>query len=1152
MPASESSASGHPSVPNSFSNNFWGKSDLGVDPLLTRMANAKTTSDELKAFYKARADLEEEYARKLLAISRKALGSVEMGHLRTALDVARGETEQMGKQHALIASQMRSECEEPLAAFAGGIKERRKIVQNGIDKLIKTKQQQTAVVNKCRDRYEQDCLRIKGYLAQGHMVMGQEERKNKAKLEKTQINMASNSQDYEAAVKVLEDTTGRWNKEWKAACDKFQDLEEERLDFTKSSLWAFANIASTVCVSDDGSCEKVRLALENCEVEKDIANFIKVCGTGQEIPDPPRYINFAKEDCDSASEASEDDYAVAQFPRVTNPAFRTASPVHEVQDPMDNRRSVDREMSEEPEEPVIAAPIAEETPKRRHQPRVESISSNNQQLVDSPTGQQSMEPYGRSPGDHATRQPRQLIDPQSGRQPALEYHPQQPQGLMDPNSGRPQPLVYRQAEPNVPPNYSPSQHGNIAQVPHNEYPTEGMTMYCRRDDQPSRAGESDISANTRPPSRDSNSDYSNPSSFTSAEPMSGKSSPTKQGPVNGVQLPGMDSSPEKSLAKRKSGFFAKSPFNANSPFRRKSKKEPENPVSRNGWNVSRSDISSSSTQSSPTKSHSRQPSTPFNRNAGNSAPEGEEPADPRASFQLNIGPNVLDVASPDESSNSHQSTPRASIANARRGTYAPPTHMGSEDPVAKALANLKQSSGSLDMSKRASLRQPVDAYHRVKTPAPDQKPSARPGMISAQTQDVFAAQRGTPPPAYEGNTRAQSALGVPQPAFTAKEMRTRTQTWGTSSSVSAPVQRPGSSMGRPASRDGRRSPAPGSTTTVPRAASPQPPNAVMRSRSPAPYGGMPMRAHSPAPMQQHDPNMRSHSPAPMQQNASQMRPRSPAPPGLDPTMRARSPAPDMRMRQQPQTQAQQQPRGQPQRPVATSQPRPQQIPPQSDGGRRYTTINNNSGRPTSSYGGPASKSQVHLESSAPSSYDQRGRPMDGGVRRERSKSVAAPGMPSGSHSRRPSGSNQYRSASPNPYMGNSATSSNVSTSSRPRSGTTGQPQQQAYQVQLAPGTSEMAMYEAPGTEDVSPSVCFMGKSFFTFRSDQANIAIARAMYSYAAAIPEELSFGKGDILAVLRLQDDGWWEAEVSQSVKTGGPGSGGIGLVPSNYLQRC
>lgn len=201
------------------SNNFWGRDDAGVDPLLTRMANARTTCDELKAFYTARAALEEDYAKKLLHLSRKPLGSVEQGSLRTALDVARGETESMGKQHGLIAQQMKSELEEPLAAFSGGMKERRKIVQTGIERLHKTKQQQTAHVHKSRDKYEQDCLRIKGYLAQGHMVMGQEERKNKAKLEKTQINMATNSNEYEAAVKVLEETTGRWNKEWKGACD---------------------------------------------------------------------------------------------------------------------------------------------------------------------------------------------------------------------------------------------------------------------------------------------------------------------------------------------------------------------------------------------------------------------------------------------------------------------------------------------------------------------------------------------------------------------------------------------------------------------------------------------------------------------------------------------------------------------------------------------------------------------------------------------------------------------------------------------------------------------------------------------------------------------------------------------------------------------
>ena len=54
----------------------------------------------------------------------------------------------MGKAHQNIAAQMKSELEEPLAAFAGGMKERRKIVQSGIEKLLKVKTQQKIAVNK--------------------------------------------------------------------------------------------------------------------------------------------------------------------------------------------------------------------------------------------------------------------------------------------------------------------------------------------------------------------------------------------------------------------------------------------------------------------------------------------------------------------------------------------------------------------------------------------------------------------------------------------------------------------------------------------------------------------------------------------------------------------------------------------------------------------------------------------------------------------------------------------------------------------------------------------------------------------------------------------------------------------------------------------
>jgi len=134
------------------------------------MHGAKQTCDELRAFYNgkpaihhaavltdtdaphrvARGAIEDEYARKLMSLCRRSLGSQEMGSLKSSLDVVRGEVECMAKQHQVIAAQMKTELEEPLAAFAGGMKERRKIVQNGVEKLLKVKIQQTQLVSKVR------------------------------------------------------------------------------------------------------------------------------------------------------------------------------------------------------------------------------------------------------------------------------------------------------------------------------------------------------------------------------------------------------------------------------------------------------------------------------------------------------------------------------------------------------------------------------------------------------------------------------------------------------------------------------------------------------------------------------------------------------------------------------------------------------------------------------------------------------------------------------------------------------------------------------------------------------------------------------------------------------------------------------------------
>ncbi|EED19540.1 cell division control protein (Cdc15), putative [Talaromyces stipitatus ATCC 10500] len=945
-----------PTVAMSFANNFWGKDDAGVIPLLERMHNAKVTCDEIKSFYNTRAAIEDEYARKLLALCRKPLGSNETGTLRLSLDVVRGETEAIAKAHAAISQQMKTELEEPLAAFAGGMKERRKIVQNTVEKLLKVKNQQTHSVNKARDRYEQDCLRIKGYLAQGHMVMGQEERKNKAKLEKTQIQLASNSNEYEAAVKVLQETTGRWNKEWKAACDKFQDLEEERLDFTKSSLWAYANIASTVCVSDDASCEKIRVSLEDCEVEKDIGSFIKERGTGQEIPDAPRFINFARGDInDTSSEASdEDNYSVAQFQRAINPAFRSSSP-------------------------------QPSTYESHHDPSSELAA---QMGLPSATRTESREP---------------AMTPQSPNpQPLPPSQPAQPvQPLQPAEPVQPSPLDLRRGV-QLPPNYDPNQHGEIGNVPHNSYPTDGMTMFCRTGPPSERS--SGTSA-YRPSSReDSQSDISNPTSFSSQEPPSGKQSPVK--PTNGVAMPGM--TPEKQVQKKRSAFFS------NSPFRRKSRHDKDRP--------------SQSYSRSPTKPVYKQPSPEPPRSTS------PEPVDPRASFQLNIGNNVFDVASPDKKPSPASQPPEDDL-----------------DPIARALAELK------GVGKPSAGRVSADRYHGLATPAPSATSST---YESAGSADAL-------PPSY--NDPPAKRLDAPQPAFTSAQMQKTTQKYvgqtqsmfrasnssqRTAASVQAPVQ------------------------DIPRARSPAPPLAGSQN---------PQRTTA-----------RAHVP-------------------VQDITRARSPAPTLRR-------------------SASPQPAPAPAPVDA----RVSQYNAGSG----SQGGSASR--------APTTYQSR----TYNFRSTQSPTTnTRPGSDRGyspqQYSRHASPVEAARPVSPRPAFAQETRPASANGMELQLSGGHVESYRGGYDSYSGRGRDNtgrpQSMYYGNSSDSVSrsrsKSITVADPGRHISRDGRPILHFARALYSYNAAIPEELGFSKGDILAVLRLQDDGWWEAEVTGS-------RGHPGLVPSNYLQ--
>ncbi|SNX81479.1 related to Cell division control protein 15 [Melanopsichium pennsylvanicum] len=278
----------------SFCNAFWGQNDAGFEAISARMKASQRTLDELKYLYKERADIEADYAKRLAKLSRLALGHSETGALKAAFDVVKIELDTTSRTHSDLATMIKKDLEAAVTDFANRSWNTRKAAQANIEKLHKHKQTQENYVNKSREKYEQDCIKINGYTAQSSLVQGKDFDKVVYKLDKAQATVSQNDKDYQNFVRALKDTTVKWNAEWKAYLDQCQDQEEERLDFTKSNLWNFANAVSAVCVADDESCERIRVSLENVDTPRDVQLFIQCYGTGSLIPASPDYINYAK------------------------------------------------------------------------------------------------------------------------------------------------------------------------------------------------------------------------------------------------------------------------------------------------------------------------------------------------------------------------------------------------------------------------------------------------------------------------------------------------------------------------------------------------------------------------------------------------------------------------------------------------------------------------------------------------------------------------------------------------------------------------------------------------------------------------------------------------------------------------------------------
>lgn len=275
----------------------------------------------------------------------------------------------------------------------------------------------------------------------------------------------------------------------------------------------------------------------------------------------------------------------------------------------------------------------------------------------------------------------------------------------------------------------------------------------------------------------------------------------------------MQTSPEKRIFKKKSGFFQN-----HSPFRRKSVKEVQPPANRNTWHA-RSAPNNGSPVRRPQLYNAEAPRT-----------QSPEPIDANASVALGVGQNVLPVQT-------------------NRPQPGPPAkeEVDENDPIAQALAELK----GVTLGKQSSVRMSADHYHGIATPAPGSEAAMSRAIPAPGSRDTATAARSTPPPSYQQPAQQPppvSRLGVPPPAVTSKAMKEATKkATHQTRSIFGDNNSPSASYGTsPTSRPGTRG------NDIPRAKSPAP----ARSASPQPqrnHNGrrMDYRSASPNPYQGH-------------------------------------------------------------------------------------------------------------------------------------------------------------------------------------------------------------------------------------------------------------------------------------------------------------
>ncbi|KAF7724654.1 hypothetical protein EC973_000826 [Apophysomyces ossiformis] len=272
----------------------------GTGAVSTRLSNAKQTYEELNEFYELRAQIEKEYGEKLLQLSKHMLGRAEQGSLADALFHIPVALETTARAHVDLAQQMHDHLETSLQMFVNEQAKKTDTVSRLLSAYMinptlsyttfcATKEYRSLQI--LEDRYHQkhsallrakddhlgETMKLAGMVKflkeKGQDLPEAESAQIKEDIEESEHVVAAAEHTYQQAQADWEQLQETWDIDRQSTYETLRKIEQQRLEFIRTSLLTFANMLGDVHIVDDQNCSRIRMAMESMDIPKDMERF---------------------------------------------------------------------------------------------------------------------------------------------------------------------------------------------------------------------------------------------------------------------------------------------------------------------------------------------------------------------------------------------------------------------------------------------------------------------------------------------------------------------------------------------------------------------------------------------------------------------------------------------------------------------------------------------------------------------------------------------------------------------------------------------------------------------------------------------------------------------------------------------------------------